>query len=404
MPGGSATDSEGEAGPGGTDGSVGPDTSDDADGSGSDGSDATASGTSGGPTVSAPVDFLFVIDDTASMGPVQRRLQEAMPAFASALQESGLDFHIGVTSTDNGNYWCTTTTSEAGALVASSCRARIGDFTFMKNDESDRACLDVCSLDAVDTDVPWIEGQGEDTNLGAVALTEALQCRLPQGVAGCGFEQQLESMYKALERSDVEDTGFIRNDASLVVIFVSDEADCSYNAAWETIFLSTAKGGNQVFWSDPKGIVPTSAICWNAGVTCTGSVCTSQDKDVAGNPTGNEDNAVMWPVARYADQLTGYLDAKSAMGATVLVYGMLGVPLDYDGSLAYTSNDTTSVDDYGIDPACAGGPVEGIPPVRMREVAESVGPDAGARLFSVCANDYSAAFIHIIDSLVDQLG
>lgn len=46
------------------------------------------------------VDVLFVIDDSASMGPHQRRLADNLHVFADQLLATDVDFHVGVTTTD----------------------------------------------------------------------------------------------------------------------------------------------------------------------------------------------------------------------------------------------------------------------------------------------------------------
>jgi len=50
-------------------------------------------------------------------------------------------------------------------------------------------------------------------------------CLADQGTTGCGFEQQLQSAATALSRSDQE--AFVREEALLVILVVSDEGDCS---------------------------------------------------------------------------------------------------------------------------------------------------------------------------------
>src|SRR5690606_3982152 len=128
-------------------------------------------------------------------------------------------YRIGVTTTDNGNPWCNATTPEAGALVMSSCRTRLGDFVFDTVDAQDLACNDICSLDedaleiiptateydAEPTPRPWLERIEGHKNIPATTSTvEAFQCFGPQGINGCGFESPLESMSLALARFEAE--------------------------------------------------------------------------------------------------------------------------------------------------------------------------------------------------------
>src|SRR5690606_397814 len=116
-------------------------------------------------------------------------------------------------------------------------------------------------------------------------------------------ESHLESMWKALRRSTTDDDpvfGFIRSNAILSIVHVTDEADCSHNNDHQTIFLPE---GNRVFWSDQDAASPTSAVCWNAGVRCDGNECQSVNLDVNGNEVSDdpEKNAVLRPLSRYTE-------------------------------------------------------------------------------------------------------
>src|SRR5690606_2543917 len=152
------------------------------------------------------------------------------------LAAAGVSVRIGVTTTDNGNPRCpkADTTPEAGALVASSCieRAALGDFKYNGTDpplDVTSVCTDFCERTSgmLGITQPWIEFEGATANLAdGVTVADALKCVLPQGISGCGFESQLESMYKAIARADTEGDpsfGFLRELAILGVVVVTDE-------------------------------------------------------------------------------------------------------------------------------------------------------------------------------------
>ena len=223
--------------------------------------------------VNKDVDILFVVDNSGSMGEEQAILANNFGAFIDVLEEERVkaNYRLGVTTTDNGNPWCGTTDPEAGALVYSSCLNRIGAFTNQAGsvNVSQIACEDICDLDNAALGItadsnPWLENNDGTTNLpDGVTTTQAFQCLGPQGIDGCGFESQLESMNKSLIRFDTQADpafGFTREQAIFAVVHVTDEADCSYNNSWSSIFETT---GNQVFWHPDSGNSPTSAICWN---------------------------------------------------------------------------------------------------------------------------------------------
>lgn len=411
----------GTTGTGSTSGTAG-DTTTDGTTTGGVTADCTDPATAMYPGPLGELDVIFVVDNSGTMGPAQVNLVQAMDSFVARLDDEGLDYRIAVTTTDVGNPWCNATTPEAGNFVATSCRARQADFVFNGSvvvDVTNEACLNVCPHDSIallptTTDLdptpaprPWIERIDGTTNLPAeVTPAEALRCMVPQGINGCGFERPLEAMRRALLRT-LSDTqtqyGFLRAGADLLVVLVSEEVDCSYDNASDTIFLPN---GNRVFWSDPMAPSPTSAVCWNAGVECSGGPgmydeCHAQHYDVDGNVT-NAANAVMVDVGLYIDQLMGIDAGNGPARVRVAVLG--GVPLDYPdgGDLVYAdSPDPMVQNDFGIGPGCEGAGVTALPPVRMREMAEAFADPGERNLYSLCDDTLCDSFEAIIDDVVE---
>jgi hypothetical protein len=399
------------------------------------------SGGSGVPLpVNKDVDILFVIDNSGSMGEEQGRLAADIGALVDVLEDPAVNasYRIGVTTTDNNNPWCGTTSPEAGNLVLSSCRSRTGEFVFGGNPPADAtavACTDLCNVDAIEilpttTEYdaqprprPWLESIDGSTNVGGgVSMTDALQCAVPQGIAGCGFEAHLESMYKAFLRSQTDDEeqyGFLRSTAILSIVVMSDEVDCSYNTMYESIFLPEDQGGNPgVFWSDPGSTSPTSAVCWNAGVSCQGSgspydSCVAANKDVNGSVDVSDSDAVMHPVSRYANYVQELESIKQEYtpNQEVLVALLTGVPVSYDGELTYSiSLDANEQSDFGIGPGCTyddgdpGTPLASArPPVREKEFAEAFEVGGQTNLYSICQETYTGALGAIANSIRDQI-
>lgn len=383
------------------------------------------------------VDILFVIDDSGSMAEEQQALAAAMAQFVTGLEAgtAGLDYRVGITTTDNGNPWCAPG-AEAGQLVASSCLGRLSDFTldpYSGDGDASGSCTDVCAVEALEvlpTPIsedpapavrPWFQSVGGQTNLGGgVSMAQALACAIPQGVSGCGFEAPLESMWKALVRSTTSGErsyGFMRHDAVLAVVILTDEADCSYNPEHVQIF--SAHDG-QVFWSNPEEDAPTSAVCWNAGVRCDGEVdgaytsCASANLDMEAHevaPADAADAAALHPVARYVDFLQQIEEQKKALSPNqeVLVSVIAGVPLDYPTvPIPYPTTIAESTDPdflthYGIGPGCVSAVAEAVPPVRLAEVAGAFLVSAeDSNLSSVCATDYTQALQAVLHDIHDQ--
>lgn len=386
------------------------------------------------------VDILFVIDNSGSMGDEQGLLAQNFPTFIDVLEapEVKANYRIGVTTTDNGNPVCGNSTSpEAGGLQLSSCLGRTSQFVFNgvpPADATATACTDVCTLDdaaltiqptttefdATPKKRPWLENIEGKTNLPAgVSTVDAFQCFGPQGIAGCGFESHLESMYKAFLRAQSgseNQYGFLRSNALLSVVVVSDETDCSYNNAYKSIFVSESQGGDTVFWSDPTASQPTSAVCWRAGVVCTGGPgtydeCHASNKDTEGNVDVADSKAVLHPIKRYVDFVQELENQKREItpNSEVLVALIAGVPQGYgDGAheLMYAdAADAGFQSDFGIGPGCENAQQmsRAIPPVREREFAEAFQVGGRNNVFSICDEDYSDALQAIADTISDQI-
>ncbi|MGH1343771.1 MAG: vWA domain-containing protein [Nannocystales bacterium] len=385
-----------------------------------DGAETSPSGsgeeTTGSPQPAQPsdqVDILFVVDNSGSMGDEQAKLSENIGGLITPLVDGGLDIRVAVTTTDDSNYWCRgagVSNPESGQFVYSSCRSRLGDFYFSGDDtDAEAACTDFCDPDTGTNGAnPWL-----DVSDGPSA-TQTLRCVLPQGVNGCGFESTLESGRKALALAGgdgQDESGFVRDGAHLAVVFVTDEADCSFNPSHQATVFGEEGVGNQEFWSLPDvQQSPTSAVCWNAGVDCDFSQasdqCVSADKDVDGNATASADQAVLHPVARFRGQLEALRQDKLSSGAEVFVFGLVGVPENYGGVMTYAEGpDGTSPDSFqakfGIGQGCSSMVAEAVPPVRIRELAEGSAWGDNGKLYSVCAADYGPALGDMASTIID---
>jgi hypothetical protein len=368
-------------------------------------------------TLQRSADILFVIDNSGSMGVEQGVLASNFPSFFDVLerQQFGTSYRLGLTTTD-----------APGDLRVSSCRERLEDFVFVDDevviDESQSGCLASCATDVVGTvptttaddpeplPRPWIEKAGNHTNLAdGISVAEAMRCAGPQGINGWGLEAPLEAMNGVIEgRGDSQ--GFLRDEALLAVVFVTDETDCSMPPGNDA---RLAGDEGRALWSDPFAEAPTSAVCWNAGTTCTGGPgsydeCHAEDHGWDGQPAQPGEETVLYPVSRYVDALRELSQDKSARGGTgqVLVAVIGGVPLDYPetGVLPFQDSDDPDFNlEYGIGPSCGRGTETvhsppGIPPVRLREFAEAFAID-GRNLFSICSGDYTVALEQIAGAL-----
>lgn len=388
--------------------------------SGETGAEETGSTeTTSGLTPVKGVDILFVIDNSGSMAVHQQRLSTAIPALVAPLEAAGRDLRIAVTTTDAGNPRCPVVTykPESGTFQARSCIEGVEQDEFRFGDQNfDSSCLDACphatlTFSPTTTDVdpnpavrPWIEWSDGAGNID-IPLSEALGCMLPQGVAGCGFESPLEAMFLALSRTqDPGDPafGFLRTNADLLVVMVTDETDCSAVPEAAEIFTT-----NKVFWN-PDEPAPTSALCWRAGIECAGGPgtyddCVAVDKDSTGMVTNDPSQAVLQPLSRYQGVLSTILASKQQAGsaAKVHVAAIAGVPVGYPGN-PLVFEDSTSVQqqsNFGIAPGCESNDAFATPPGRIREVVEQTAP-LGPGLFSICDPSFDSSLAAMANGLL----
>lgn len=173
---------------------------------GSSESGATAEG--GDPEGCTKVDVLFVIDNSGSMAGEQAALVASFPGFVTGMQqqlEAADSYHVGVVTTDdyaNNEPGCTS----IGNLV-----------TQTGGDDSSMA---VCS--------PFSSGARylDDTEPD---LTDKFSCVGRVGTVGDGDERAIQALLRSLAIDQNGpggcNEGFIRDDALLVIVIISDEDD-----------------------------------------------------------------------------------------------------------------------------------------------------------------------------------
>jgi hypothetical protein len=137
---------------------------------------------SGGAKYNPKVDVLWVIDTSSSMGKHQQNIAAQAAPFLNNLKSLKLDFHLAATTMDMSG------TGEQGHLV--------GSTKVITNQTSN--------------------------------MLGAFQNMVLQGENGSNLERGLESMKSLMEREKTASSNhFLRKDALLVVIFITDEDDFS---------------------------------------------------------------------------------------------------------------------------------------------------------------------------------
>jgi hypothetical protein len=154
------------------------------------------------------VDILFVVDDSFSMTEEQAALSAGFQSLVGAIVDAGSDFHIGVVST---------------------------------------------SADADDPNRGKLIG--DPPYLTASDSVAQFAQRVMVGIEGSDHEKGLEAAAAALspEALVVDHPGFIRSEANLVVIIVSDEDDCSDDGVMDGM-------GAELCYSNREYLVPVDEL------------------------------------------------------------------------------------------------------------------------------------------------
>ena len=146
------------------------------------------------------VDFLFVIDNSGSMSAQQMRLLDSFPGFIEAIQSSLVDvdsYHVGVMTSD-AYYANEAGCNQLGALVTQTEFGPCG---------------------------PFAEGRRFITEQDDLAT--AFQCIGQVGVSGSGFELPVSALVAGVQPPLMApggcNEGFIRDDAILVIVIVTDD-------------------------------------------------------------------------------------------------------------------------------------------------------------------------------------
>ena len=347
------------------------------------------------------VDALLVVDGSPSMADKARLVAQAGAEIGSAYarREVTVNYRVAVIDSQVPQPGCIVEPDLAGRFIDTSCRERLDDFVTEASIEGSGAdvraegCTDVCQLETLTTlpsaatgdrelrPRPWIESTHHITNLpDGIEVSDDLGCRFPTGVAGCTFEAPLEAMRAALERTQDPDDpayGFLRPDAVLFVMFVTDEVDCSLRADIDSL--------TEAFGPD----APTSSACWDAGVRCQGQ------SPYAG--CDSIEDSVLQPLDDYARLLSEInadkLERMPGLRSAVVVSAVTGVDVDQTVHYADVA-DAEWMDAFGIGPGCESEHGKASPPVRLRELTEEFGERAQwgeSSTFTMCHPGWSSA-------------
>jgi hypothetical protein len=163
------------------------------------------------------LDLLFVIDDSSETVRLQQNLLRNFPTLIASLRYPGVvpDLRIAVVSSDMG----------AGDGSIASCDAHGGKKAIFQN-----TARGTCAATGLAPGATYIIDTGTVRNYDG-PLEDVFACIAMLGESGCGFEHQLAAAARALGADGMappqENQGFLRPDALLAIVIVTNEDDCS---------------------------------------------------------------------------------------------------------------------------------------------------------------------------------
>ena len=322
---------------------------------------AQSSCTQGGDiayAATSKVDLLFVLDDGPTMAVKLATWRAALPALVDGLTATAsagrpASYHLGVITSDLG--------AGETADPAIGCRPG-GDGALL------RATADMTGgVRYIDDD--QLAGT---SNVPDVAATLAALSDV--GTAGCAFPQPLEAAYRALHDPSAGNAGFLRSDAILVVLFVTDGDDCSAPATSDVF-----AGGDRF-------------ACTQFGIACNGAPVPPAEASGLSNcqPLAMENGGKLFDVERY----TGFFTRPAAQGGVkvdpndVILAAVAG-PRDPLGVRVTTpcAADPTRATCATLEPSCVAIDdvrYAGTPAIRLTTVVAAA---KNERLASICAAD-----------------
>lgn len=259
-------------------------------------------------TVNRDLDLLFVVDDSPSMLDKQTNLVNNFPAFIDRLQRApgGLpNLHLGVVTTDMG-------TKASGSASPGPSIGQLGNGGCASTGKNGVLQIGTAGGQLTGnflSDIAQTDGSRLRNYTGSLATVFGAMTRV--GGGGCGFEQPLAAMKAALGGQPAN-AGFLRTDALLGVVFLTDEDDCSAKST--TLFgpESAALGPLQSF------------RCTRFGVTCAQGGATEAQMNQAGTKGqcgAAVGSTLLDDVEPYRDFLLGLkTDPKK-----IIVTGIIGI-------------------------------------------------------------------------------
>ncbi len=345
-------------------------------------------------TLNRKIDILFMVDNSLSMARSQDNLRRNLPRFMDVLKaiRGGLpDLHIAVVSSDMG-----TGTSDTDACNATG--GDNGEFHF-----GVAANAVGCTSTGLADGAHFIASTGGATpeNNFTGDITEVFQCIAPLGDKGCGYENQLYSVVRALgadgRSAPATNADFLRESAYLGIVMITNEDDCS--AANPPDFYNQTTDFKMSSRLGPPGnfrCAEFGYLCGSAPPVRSAPNGLVTDTVTYNNCVPAEERGQLIPVATFAAAIKAL---KPDPASQILVASIQG-PADTFNEKWKKPGDTTEPPWPDIEPSCTAADGSfAAPGIRTRQLVRQFGGNE----YSICESDFGPALSTIAAKLSDFL-
>jgi hypothetical protein len=348
------------------------------------------------------VDILFMIDNSPGAA-YQTEFRNRFPQLVKALDDAAgvgmhrASYHIGVVTSDLG---AGPYTLNQGQCHPDGDGGKLQDVTKPSSVGPPPASCANLTLGGGVHFIDYDQINGTN-NVGTLSVPEAFACISGVGSGGCGFEHQLESVYRALHDPIPENAGFLRDGALLVVVFVTDEDDCS------------APADGDLFDPSPDGIAKYGTLhsfrCTQFGITCSDPPMPLPAETASNGPVPNcrplaqADGGKLIDVQKYIDFFTQPVGVK-ADPSDVILMSIAAPPTPFAWSIVMPCADQVNTSQCPIlSHSCIAATDSrffGDPGVRLAAV---VGAAYTSQQSSMCDTDYSPAIAGLAQKIIARL-
>ena len=322
------------------------------------------------------LDVLFVVDNSPSMAEQQASLAANFTRMIDVLEQldGGIpNLHIGVVTSDMGT---SSTQGPPGPAIGTIGQ---GGCANAGNDGGLQHRSTALTGNYI-LDVALPDGSRQRNYTGA--LRDVFGDIALVGAGGCGFEQHLASMRRALVNPT--NAGFLRPNANLAVVIIADEDDCS----------AFAPG---LFSTDTANFGPLASFrCSRFGLRC--------DPDDMNTP-GPKHDCVPRVASPLVEEVQPFVDALLAAKPDpryVMVSAIIGDPTPVD----FEIQNLNGMNELALAASCTfngpTGPETAAPGVRLAAFLDAF--PGRSQLTSICNADLSGALSQIGTSAKKLVG